>query len=188
MKRHGWFAIPGYQTGDRTLDEQIAGCEDGLAAARGKTIIDLGCAEGLISRRFLEAGACSLVGLDHSEEKIKTARMICKDFQNAMFLPTDLMSWFKSHGKFQYQYDIVLALSIITKFPDPAVILRYAADSCADLLLLRTSAKPCDGWYYAKHGGKACNVIDVLTERGFTAIKQVPGTHDEGVWYWRRNQ
>lgn len=178
--RHGWFAIEGYQTGDRTLAEQITGCEFALVECAGKTVLDLGTAEGLIAYEFAKAGARIVRGVDHSSAKIETASKL-NQWTNVNFVCHDI-------GRLDFpplEYDIVLALSIITKFPDPALVLRKAADTCKDLLLLRNASVP-NPMYYAKHGGKECNAVDVLTERGFKAERHCPGTHDEGVWYWRR--
>lgn len=187
--RHGWFDIPGVQSGDRTLAEQATGLDIALSEAAGKSVLDLGCAEGLISLEFLKAGANIVVGIDHSKDKIEMAKRMCYRMGKSQFITADLGVYFPEQAKGKEGlplYDIVLALSIITKLPDPAVPLRYAARSCLNLLLLRTSAALCDGTFYAKHGGKSCNVIKVLEAEGFKSEAKFPSSHGEAIEYWRR--
>lgn len=188
--RHGWFAIPGIQTGDRTLEEQFTGCHLAVREARGKTVLDLGCAEGLISREFARAGGIVL-GIEKSWEKVEMAHQVCGS--SCDFVCADIGDWLPQQeaalvAGIAERFDIVLCLSIITKLPDPAMPLRHGARLCADLLLLRTSAAPCDGVFYAKHGGKACNVIDVLSSEGFRSEAKFPSSHGEAVEYWRRTE
>ena len=44
----GWFTTA-KRPGDRTLEQQLVGLDKVLAEVAGKTVLDAGCAEGLIS-------------------------------------------------------------------------------------------------------------------------------------------
>lgn len=185
--RHGWFIINGYQTGERTVEGQSIGLEHALAECVGKDVLDLGCAEGLIGMRFAEAGAGHVVGVEITPAKIETAQHIARErgIRNAEFIASDVWPFLEPGARARFQ--IVLALSIITKLADPGEMLRRAARVCSDLLILRTSAGACDGTFRAKHGGRTCNVHAILKAEGFIEERKIPGTHQEAVQYWRRS-
>ena len=48
MTKQGWFSTKG-RLGDRTLKQQLMGLDPLFAECKGKTVLDVGCAEGLIS-------------------------------------------------------------------------------------------------------------------------------------------
>ena len=124
MKK-GWFEIPGVQEGERTLAEAVEGLELIGDHLKGKTVLDLGCAEGLIGLWCLERGAASVYGLDAIPEFIRTGRRLASELgekrieshfwnvDSEIDPPIPVKS-----------YDIVLALSIIHKLTDPELFLR----------------------------------------------------------------
>ena len=56
----GWFVInhdkAGHRDGDRSLEQQMRGLEKLVREVHGKTVLDIGCAEGLISMALVRAG------------------------------------------------------------------------------------------------------------------------------------
>lgn len=183
----GWFKVPGIRPdGDRTLKEQLMGMQPALDEAKGKTVLDLGCAEALISKEFALAGAREVVGIELLAAHLDVARKVCKGLPVA-FVQAHLGDYMKAHPS-PPQFDIVLALGIIHKLDDPCVPLAYAANCAKDLLLFRAPAKATDGVVRSKHTQKPCNVPKCMRLHGFHDEKLIPGVRGEAVQYWRRNK
>ncbi len=187
----GWISVPGIREhADRTLAEQMLGLDVAVAEAKGKTVLDLGCAEGLIGREFALAGATDVLGIESLESHLEVARRACADCPQMRFQQAYLQEWIPAHDPPE-QFDIVLALGIIHKIPDPGWALRFACRSARKLVLFRAPAKAWNGWVTAKHqtlGEKrgTCHVPTVFGEEGFGFERKINGARGEGVEYWRR--
>lgn len=194
----GWFKVPGVRPdGDRTVDEQMIGLELALARAPGKTVLDLGCAEGCISIAFAKAGARSVLGIEalatHLEvaEKLK-AGLPWSERRVVRFSCANLKDVIATERASEeiWKYDIVLALGIIHKLPDPGDALRFAASATGELLCFRgpgrEELKTWDGVVRAKHGRGSVNVPVMLKSMGFEMETAFDGVRGEGVQYWVR--
>lgn len=184
VARHGWLKIPGVQDGDRTLAEQIAALAPALAECRGKAVLDLGCAEGLISLEFSKAGASFVLGVDNKASHLEVARRVCK----AKGLEFKEINLKNADPETPFTFDIVLALGIIHKLTLPDAGLRFAARSAKNLLLLRSGRGSVNGIISGKHSGVSCDSHAILREEGFALEKAVTGPppESEQVEYWRR--
>lgn len=182
----GWFTIPGVRKGDRTLEEQMMGLAPALEECKGKTVLDLGCAEGLISREFARAGAAAVTGIEMLQTHLLYAQQMCKGIKNINFICAHIGDYIKTLERIP-QYDIVLALGVIHKLPDPNVPLRFAAASAKNLLLFRAPAIKHGGKVKSKHGDAMCDVNAVMSEMGFVDEKTIQGVRGEAVQYWRRS-
>lgn len=194
----GWFQVPGIRPeGDRTLKEQMMGLAPALdevykafTAGTPLTVLDLGCAEGLIGLEFARAGAADVLGIEMLEEHLSVARKACRAAKQMRFVCANLKDYIPAHPDHP-RFDIVLALGIIHKLPDPAVPLRFAA-KCAKTLLLfrapgREKLKRWDGTIKAKHGGLPCNVPQIMQDEGFVEERLINGVRGEAAQYWRRS-
>ena len=184
MGDKGWFRTALRPEGDRDAAEQLKGLELALSQASGKTVLDLGCAEAVISREFALAGAAEVLGIELLESHLRIGREVCKDVPQVRLLRASLLDHIKQNPEPQ-QFDIVLALAICHKLPDPSVPLRFAARSAKDLLLFR-DPKP-DGIIRSKHTKKPCNVPKVMLSLGFREEAIFASSRGERVQYWRRN-
>ncbi len=183
--RHGWLKVNG-QTGDRSLEEQIEALKPAIASCSGKTLLDLGCAEGLIAREFIRAGAKSALCIDAVEDHLKVARKECEGLP-MKFMQVDLGT---IAGKMTFPADIVLCLGIAHKVKSPETVIRLAANSARKMVLMRSGlAADENGIIRAKHFKKSfCDSHAVLKECGFKLDKTVmgPEPHNETVEYWLR--
>jgi len=189
MKK-GWFEIPGVQQGDRTLAEQMLGVEPALAAAAGKTVCDLGCAEGLIALEFARAGAASVYGCDFNPPLVDEA-IAQRDraglqktvhFQ-VMNLNHLIASEYASVEI--WNYDIVLALAILHKLGDPHEALRFMAHATRERLVIRLPVGST-GVIYTKNKGVRCDVTQMLRSLSLRLELQVEGPRKELVQHWVR--
>lgn len=184
----GWMAVPGIrEQADRALSEQMAGLEDALALTPGKTVLDLGCAEGLIGREFALAGAASVLGIEVLETHLEVARKACADCKQMKFICANLTDYMPAHEPPE-QFDIVLCLGIAHKLRHPETVMRFSCRSAKDLVCFRAPASNWNGWFRAKHGGERCHVPTVMTRWGFELEKHIAGKRGEGVEYWRRKR
>lgn len=184
----GWFEIPELnRPGDRTIREQLLGLEPALAETRGKSVLDLGTAEGCIAREFALAGASEVVGVDSLESHLEIARKLCKDLPTVRFVRSHLQDYMPAHEPPE-QFDVVLILGIIHKIEDPGWPLGFACRSARDLILFRGPARAGNGIVTSKHGKQSVHVPTVMYRYGFRLEKRIAGARNEGVEYWRREK
>lgn len=181
--RHGWFVIPGLQTGDRTIEEQRLGVENAIGECAGKTVLDLGCAEGLLSREFAQAGAKFVHGVDSLGSHLVVAQDICASYKNVSFEQQDL----NEPKPLRRTYDIVLALGVAHKLAEPVIGIRYAAAQSTELVLVRMSRHTADGLLTSKFKPyNVCNVNEEMDAAGFELEGIEAGPRSETVHYYRR--
>lgn len=134
---HGWFVIAGVQTGERTLETQLEGLGSVLLAASAQklTVLDLGCAEGLVGMEFGNMGAAHVTGIESVATRVQMARQIAKDRDlRADFSVGDVENLdipaMATRG-------IVLALSIAQKMPAPDVWIQQVSTLARNYFILR---------------------------------------------------
>lgn len=131
IRKHGWFAIPGIQTGERDLKERINPLKPLLKFAKGATILDVGSAEGCISKWLIEAGrAKSSHLIEKHEPFLDTARQIMPPPYKVKFTVGDLENWNEEKDGYDLNpkgYDIVLALNVIQKIRKARELLHDLA-------------------------------------------------------------
>lgn len=181
-KRHGWFVIPGVQTGDRTIEEQRLGVERALARCRGKTVLDLGCAEGLLSLEFARAGALSVHAVDALGGHLEVAQQLCRRYRSISFEQRDLNEPLEA----LQLYDFVLALGVCHKLHQPELGIRFAADSARELVLVRMTRYNAGRICSKFHPENCCDVNEEMAAKGFRAEAIDAGPRSETVHYYRK--
>lgn len=141
----GWFKIDAHYDGDRTIDEQLTGLDLVCERAKGKTVLDLGCAEGLIGLHLLDrCGASLLHGFSLVPSEIMAARHLGWGRENAAFHVLDLnlldkaIAW--KPPVLLPRYDTVLLLSVLHKLETPVGILEHVLPLVNGLLAVRLPA------------------------------------------------
>jgi 2-polyprenyl-3-methyl-5-hydroxy-6-metoxy-1,4-benzoquinol methylase len=182
MRKKGWLKIDGLQDGDRTLQEQMLGLDKALSECKGATVIDLGCAEGAIGIEFAKAGAINVVGYDYKKEFIQTANYLAEINPD---LPVEFhhadLSLPRNYGEF----DIVLALAILHKLPNPREGLELCMRIAKKLIVIRLpiGSKGMIRSKHAKH--MHCDLTAILMGNGWIQTENLTGARGEIVQYWR---
>lgn len=128
------------------LADRYKDLEPVFGSCRDATVIDFGCAEGVIARRCLEHGARTVHGLEIDESRVQTAAGLCHAWQaSSFFFHANLDEWRDIHERAQQvllpQYDIVLYLGIQHHLSQPERIatLQDAIDMAGRLFAIRTT-------------------------------------------------
>jgi len=181
----GWFIAPGI-TGDRTLEEQLMGVELLAPHARGASVLDLGCAEGLIARYCVQAWGARLVhGLTREPDQVAKAREFCAGLPVHVWQCNlgDWQPWLRHNWKIlQADYDIVLALSIIHKVRLPERFIEELQARARSWLAVRLPKRV--------HHDKRSNLVPIdpvgqLVGR-FELVAEPPTCRDEWLGIFRR--
>lgn len=178
----GWFTIPGVQRGARELREQLQGLKPALAAASGQRVLDVGCAEGLIARAMLEAGAASVECVENNPQFVARAREQLRR-QPAVVHNHDLNNGLPSVGP----ADIVLMLAILHKLKEPLVLLGQAIERTAAPLFVIRYPRLADGVFVdGRSHHQPIDVAGFLREQGYRETERAMGPRRELTVYYRR--
>ena len=181
MKLDGWFRDDATH-GGRTLAEQLLGLDAAIAEARGKTVLDLGCAEGDIARHFRRAGAASVDALEGKERFVRYAR--------AQGIAGVRVGWVDLNAglptAYRGPYHVVLALAVLHKLENPPAALDWLVPAVGELLVVRLP-HGSKGEIRSKHfEDNGSDLRVALPARGLRWAAEYPGPRGELVQYWRR--
>lgn len=174
QKKQGWFDLPG-RLGDRTIEQQLIGLDWLLENCAGKTVLDVGCAEGLISIELAKHGAVALHGVEIVAKHLTVARDLAGDLP-ITFEHGDGNEWAPSR-----RYDVVLLLSILHKFKDPTERAAVFAKSCDDILVFRTPPKYAPAIVDWRSNFALHDIAAVFAAEGF---KLQHGAHSGPLGEW----
>lgn len=175
----GWFHTNG-RPGDRTLVEQLKGLDDLRERVAGKTVLDVGCAEGLIAMQLFDEGAAAVHGLEIVEEhvhvgnKLRAERAVTLEIADA-----------NSYQPVR-RYDIVLMLAILQKLRDPSAACRRFAEAAREMVVLRLPPAHAPTVIDARSGGYPHRIGDVMVSCGFMLKNAQLGHLGEWVGVYER--
>lgn len=178
--RKGWYIIDGVQDGDRTLAQQIKGLD--AIDFVGKTCLELGSAEGLMSKWMIERGAKSVDGIEIIADHVKEAWRQCWGLP-CSFKVLDL----NDVRQLFPPYDIVMALAILQKLKNPSVVVQHYARFAKELLVVRLPPKH-EPWIIIdeRSGNVPHNITDALWRVGWVPIHASTGTFDEWLCVYKK--
>lgn len=150
------------------------------------TVLDLGCAEGLIGKQAIETHGADLVhGVELLPERVEQARRHCAGFFNAEFHAVDLNNTEAlADLPLLIRYDVVLLLAILHKLKNPERALRWAAARCGKVLVYRAPRSAC-AFQDARSGNELVDPSQIL-QREFELVSQAMGPRNEWTGIWRR--
>lgn len=173
----GWFRYKGHP-GDRTLEEQMTGLDSLIAEVPGKTVLDIGCAEGLISLALADAGAARVHGIDVIPRNIRDAKLLRGD-RPVTFDISDANEYVPE------PHDIVLLLAVLHKLRHPASACRRLANAAKSLCVMRIGKA---GLHFTdvRSNFVPQDIGAVMSELGFTLYLETKGPHGDPTYFFRR--
>ncbi len=175
----GWFKL-GDKPGMRFLKDQLKGLEPLQKLARRATVLDCGCAEGLIGRWLMDtAGADVLHGIELVPERIEEARKQCAGYSSVRFEVGDLA---QEQDWLEPRYDVVLMLAILHKLRDPIEVLKRYADM-AEVIAIRL---PTSERTFTDERSGNVKISPMKILRGFDLVSDVLGPRNERTMIWQR--
>ncbi|WGF87360.1 class I SAM-dependent methyltransferase [Marinivivus vitaminiproducens] len=138
--RRPYYAAPELGLhGRTTIAIRLAGLHPVVSLLRGRHVLDLGCAEGVVLQEMLKGGPASGHGVDNSAERIASAKRLHID-PRLHFDVVDLnrTTCFDA-PVFRQGYDVVLMLGVYQHLAAASrpIVLRRALERCRERFVLR---------------------------------------------------
>lgn len=167
--------------GARTLTQQLKGLEPLFDEVSGSTVLDVGCAEGLISIALAKAGAHSVDAVELLVDNLEVGRSLRGD------LPVNFeCANANTHVPRRASYDIVLLLSILHKLKDPATRAKRYAMASRCLVVVRLPPERAPIVNEQRSGAVDIDIKAAIESVGFALERVVRGPFDEWTGYFRR--
>ena len=196
VKGNPWFAV-GNKLGDRTLAQQMEGLDRLFAEVEGKTVLDVGCAEGLISIELAKSGA-DVHGYEIRTQAVKDAKAAAQrlkvDVSNrrhddstmvpgaVSFAETDANTFTPN-----IDYDIVIMLAVLHKLKNPTAACARIVAHALDLVVIRLPPEHAPTIIDDRSGNEPHHIGTTMEKCGFVLEHAAcDGPFGEWVGYYRR--
>ena len=179
QEKLGWFHTK-KRPGDRAFEQQLTGLDHLIANVKGKSVLDVGCAEGLISHHLVDVGAIAAHGVEIVSGHVEVANKLRKD-RACNFEVGDANEWVPRR-----QYDIVIMLAILHKLRDPAAACMRFAEVAREMVVIRLP--PYGSTIRDERSGmEPFDIHAVMEDAGFYLRLSGPiGPFDEWMGYYER--
>lgn len=180
-----WFADAG-QPGDRTLKQQLMGLGRLMREVRDKSVLDVGCAEGLIALECAPR-AKTVLGIEIRADAVEAAIALGRTHRPR------LNWWFEQADANTYtppqDYDVVLMLAILHKLKDPSAACARFAAHALDLVVIRLPPAHAPVVIDPRSGNTPHDIGRTMERCGFhIEYQDFDGPFGEWVGYYRRNR
>lgn len=176
-----WFDVGHKRAADRTLEQQLMGLDELRARIPGKSVLDIGAAEGLISIQLIDDGAIAAHGVEMRADYVADANRLRGD-RACTFDVANANEWTP-----QRQYDVVIMLAVLHKLENPVAACARFAQAARELVVIRLPPKRAPFIRDDRSGNKKFDIAKCMGVCGFRL-----GTHgkigpkSEWVGYWYR--
>jgi 2-polyprenyl-3-methyl-5-hydroxy-6-metoxy-1,4-benzoquinol methylase len=177
----GWF-VTRRRAGDRTIQQQMTGLEPLLADVSGRSVLDVGCAEGLIGVECAKAGASKIDGVELVAGHVDLGLRLARKWKNVRLQEGDANSFVPAE-----RYDVVLLLAILHKLRNPSQSCRTLADACEGLCVIRYPSSSVGEVIVDDRS--QCETHDigaVMLDLGFLVEQVTAGPFAEQTYFYRR--
>lgn len=177
--RRPYYAAPEHGLhGGTSVAIRLEGLEPITPLVRGRHVLDLGCAEGIVLQNLLTGDPASGHGVDNSEARIASARRLHGD-PRLRFDVADLNSprCFDS-PTFRSDYDVVMLLGVYQHLAPASrpAMLRHALERCREHFVLRIPRRHVE----------RIDPSDLVREAGFEVDRVIEPGRAEPVTIFRR--
>lgn len=180
--RKGWFKLPG-QDGDRTLAQQLLGLDRAFLAAKGESVLDLGCAEGLIALEAMKRGADSADCVEIVPGNAVAAQKQLAGL-NARVWQMDVVEFARRY--YGGRWHVTLALAILHKLRDPTTVIDLIGRATDHMAVIRLPASTPGFIRDRRSGFVTFHLAPPLEEHGLHLQHVERGPFDEWMGYFIR--
>lgn len=161
----GWFTTPG-RPGDRTIEQQRMGLSWLFENCRGRTVLDVGCAEGLLSIELAQLGAAAVHGVEIVPGHVDVGNRLRGPLP-VTFEVADANVW-----RPKRQYDIVVALALLHKLRNPTAAASALAAAAREAVVLRLPPAHAPSIVDERSANNPHHVGDVMLSAGFDLLSE----------------
>jgi 2-polyprenyl-3-methyl-5-hydroxy-6-metoxy-1,4-benzoquinol methylase len=159
--------------------DRLAGIDHLDGEIEGRSVLDLGCAEGLVSKRFVDAGASVVHAVDRCPRRIDRARRLWAG-RKIRFGQVDLNdpNALSARGWPEMTYDVIAMLGVYQHLDTDsrAQTLRWVLRHCRRLFVLRAGARV------------VAEAAEVLGTAGLDQHRRIPCGAMNDLLVYRRGQ
>lgn len=177
------------QDGDRDLSQQLLGLDTMLAQVSDKTVLDIGCAEALISRECARRGAHSVMGLEVVEANAAEGARQCAGLpvtvlhRNVEHFVDDFWNLAEAGA---LRFDLVLALAVLHKLKQPERAIQFIGRVCDERAVIRTAERTPGYVQDVRSKDRRIELVAPLAALGLHLVHHEPGPFNEWTGYFER--
>lgn len=175
---------------DRTLAQQMMGLDRLFAQVEGKSVLDVGCAEGLLSIECVKSGAAKVHGVEIRMEAVANAtrnkrRMVDDHLLEQLSFKLEDANIYEPHEMF----DIVLLLAVLHKLKNPTAACARIVKYATDLVVIRLPPAHAPTIIDERSGSQPHHIGVTMDKAGFELEhSSYDGPFGEWVGYYRRRK